>query len=119
MDYIDGFVAAVSSDNKAAYIKHATEAAVVFKEYGALRLIECWGDDVPQGELTSFPMAVKCKDNETVVFSWIVWPSKEARNSGMEKAMSDPRMNDEANPMPFDGSRMIFGGFQMVVDSNI
>ena len=116
MHYIDGFVAAVSNKNKDAYIKHALEAAALFKEHGALRVVECWGDDVPSGELTSFPMAVKCKEDETVIFSWIVWPSKEVRNSGMEKAMKDPRMDMEANPMPFDGSRLIFGGFQMVVD---
>ena len=117
MDYVDGFVAAVPNANKEAYIKHAKEAAVIFKEHGALRLVECWGDDVPSGEITSFPMAVKCKDDETVIFSWIVWPSKEARNSGMEKAMKDPRMDMEANPMPFDGSRVIFGGFQVIVDA--
>ena len=117
MDYVDGFVAAVPNANKEAYIKHAKEAAVIFKEHGALRLVECWGVDVPSGEITSFPMAVKCKDDETVIFSWIVWPSKEARNSGMEKAMKDPRMDMEANPMPFDGSRVIFGGFQVIVDA--
>ncbi len=116
MDYIDGFVVAVPNKNKAAFIKHAKDAAEVIKEHGALRVIECWGDDVPDGEQTSFPMAVKCNDDETVVFSWIVWPSKEVRNSGMAKAMSDPRMDMEANPMPYDGMRMIFGGFQIVVD---
>ena len=72
--------------NKDEYIKHAKEAAVVFKEHGALKLIDCWGDDVPDGEITSFPMAVKCKEDETVVFSWIVWPSKEVRNEGMKKS---------------------------------
>ncbi len=117
MNYVDGFVAAVANENKAAYIKHAADAAVIFKEHGALKLVECWGDDVPNGQLTSFPMAVQCKKNETVVFSWIVWPSKEARNSGMQKVMSDPRMDTSVNPMPFDGSRLIFGGFQMVVDA--
>lgn len=116
MDYIDGFVTAVPNKNKAAYIKHAIEAAVLFKEYGALRVVECWGDDVPSGELTSFPMAVKCKDDETVIFSWIAWPSKEVRDSGMEKVMKDPRMDMETGSIPFDGSRLIFGGFQMVVD---
>lgn len=117
MPYIDGFVAAVPTANKAAYKKHAEDAAVVFKEHGALKLSECWGDDVPDGEVTSFPMAVKCRDDETVVFSWVVWPSREARNAGMEKAMTDPRLQPDVNPMPFDGKRMIFGGFEMIVDA--
>lgn len=117
MDYVDGFVAAVPNANKETYIKYAGEFAIVLKEHGALRMVECWGDDVPQGELTSFPMAVKCKEDETVIFSWIVWPSKEVRDTGMENAMKDPRIDMETNPMPFDGSRLIFGGFQMVVDS--
>lgn len=117
MPYIDGFVAAVPTANKAAYKKHAQDAAVVFKEHGALKLVECWGDDVPPGEVTSFPMAVKCRDDETVVFSWVLWPSREARNAGMEKAMTDPRLQPDVNPMPFDGKRMIFGGFEMIVDA--
>ena len=71
---------------------------------------------MPEGEVTSFPMAVKCKPNETVVFSWILWPSKEARNSGMKKVMEDPRLHPESNPMPFDGQRMIYGGFELIVD---
>ncbi|MDJ0882415.1 MAG: DUF1428 domain-containing protein [Gammaproteobacteria bacterium] len=116
MNYIDGFVAAVPNENKEKYIHHAKEAAIVFKEHGALKLVECWEDDVPEGEITSFPKAVKCKDNEIVVFSWIVWPSKEARNLGMEKVMDDPRMSEEVNPMPFDGGRLIYGGFQVLID---
>lgn len=115
MEYIDGFVAAVPNANREKYIAHATEAAVVFKEHGALELVECWGDEVPKGEKTSFPLAVQCAEDETVVFSWIVWPSKEVRNAGMEKVMSDPRLSDENNPMPFDGQRLIYGGFQMIV----
>ena len=117
MPYIDGFVAAVPTANKAAYKKHAEDAAAVFKEHGALKLVECWGDDVPPGEVTSFPLAVKCRDDETVVFSWVLWPSREARNAGMEKAMTDPRLQPDVNPMPFDGKRMIFGGFEMIVDA--
>jgi uncharacterized protein YbaA (DUF1428 family) len=115
MEYVDGFVVAVPNSNKEKYIQHARNAAVVFKEYGAIRLIECWGDDIPQGETTSFPLAVKCRDDETVVFSWIVWPSKEVRNQAMPKVMADPRVSDEANPMPCDESRLIYGGFQVVV----
>lgn len=116
MEYVDGFVAAVPTANRQAYIEHATEAAKCFKEHGATRLVECWGDDVPQGELTSFPKAVNCGDDETVVFSWVVWPSKEARDRGMELVSTDERMSPEVNPMPFDGHRLIYGGFQMVVD---
>ena len=116
MTYIDGFVAAVPTANKEEYRKHAAEAAPIFKEHGALKLVECWGDDVPDGEVTSFPMAVKKQADETVVFSWIVWPSKEAREAGMKKVMEDERFFPENNPMPFDGKRMIFGGFEPIVD---
>ena len=112
MAYIDGFVAAVPTANRDQYLVHAEDAAVVFKEYGALKLVECWGDEV-----TSFPMAVKCGADETVVLSWILWPSKEARNEGMPKIMADPRMQPDTNPMPFDGKRMIFGGFEIILDN--
>lgn len=114
MNYIDGFVAAVPTANRARYKKHVEAAAVVFKEHGALGLVECWGDDVPQGKLTSFPMAVKCKDDETVVFSWVIWPSKKARDEGMKKVMADSRLKPE--DMPFDGKRLIYGGFEVLVD---
>ena len=116
MAYIDGFVAAVPTANRDAYEQHARDAGAVFKEHGALKIVECWGDDVPDGEVTSFPMAVKCKDDETVVFAWILWPSRDARNAGMEKVMADPRMQPDAMPMPFDGMRMIFGGFEVILD---
>ena len=115
--YVDGFVAAVPAANREAYRRHAEAAAVVFKEHGALRLVECWGDDVPQGKLTSFPMAVKAQPDETVVFSWITWPSREARDAGMQKVMADPRIKPESNPMPFDGKRLIYGGFSVIVDT--
>jgi uncharacterized protein YbaA (DUF1428 family) len=115
--YVDGFVAAVPTANREAYRRHAEAAAVVFKEHGALRLVECWGDDVPQGKLTSFPMAVKAQPDETVVFSWITWPSREARDAGMQKVMADPRVKPENNPMPFDGKRLIYGGFSVIVDA--
>jgi uncharacterized protein YbaA (DUF1428 family) len=116
MPYIDGFVAAVPTANREAYRKHAESAAAVFKEHGAQRVVECWGDDVPEGKVTSFPMAVKRKDDETVVFSWVVWPSRTVRDEGMKKVMSDPRMQPETNPMPFDGQRLIYGGFEPIVD---
>jgi uncharacterized protein YbaA (DUF1428 family) len=117
MSYVDGFVAAVPTANREAFRKHAADAAIVFKECGALSVVECWGDDVPDGKVTSFPMAVKKKEDETVVFSWIVWPSRQARDEGMKKMMADPRMQPEANPMPFDGKRMIFGGFEVIVEA--
>lgn len=116
MKYVDGFVAAVPTANLEAYRKHAEAAAAVFKDCGALELVECWGDDVPEGEVTSFPMAVKRKPDETVVFSWVLWPSRDVRNAGMKKVMEDPRLKPEVNPMPFDGKRMIYGGFEMIVD---
>lgn len=114
MSYIDGFVAAVPTDNKQKYIKHAKLSGVVFKDHGALSIIEAWGDDIPEGEVTSFPMAVKCADNETVVFSTVVWPSKEVRDAGWAAIMEDPRMHSEDNPMPFDGKRLIYGGFEVL-----
>ncbi|MGY8904563.1 MAG: DUF1428 domain-containing protein [Burkholderiales bacterium] len=115
MNYLDGFVAAVPLANKAAFLKHATDAAVLFKEYGALSVVESWGDDVADGKLTSFPMAVKLEAGEVVVFSWIQWPSKAVRDGAWEKIMADPRMNAENNPMPFDGKRMVYGGFQVIM----
>ena len=116
MTYVDGFVAAVPTANRKTYEKHARDAAPGFKEYGALKLVECWGDDVPDGEVTSFPMAVKKKDDETVIFSWILWPSKKVRDEAIPKVMADPRLSQENNPMPFDGKRMIFGGFEMILE---
>lgn len=116
MSYIDGFVAAVPTANKAAYIRHASDAAVVFKEYGVVKMVECWGDDVPEGKVTSFPMAVQCRPDETVVFSWLVWPSREVRDKAMPRIMEDPRLQPDVNPMPFDGKRLIYGGFEVVVD---
>lgn len=117
MTYIDGFSAAVPNVNKAAFIKHASDAAVLFKEFGALKVMECWGDDVPDGKLTSFPMAVKKEADETVVFSWILWPSKAVRDEAWQKVMADPRMHSDSNPMPFDGKRMIYGGFEVVLEA--
>lgn len=115
MNYVDGFVAAVPTANKETYRRHAADAGAIFQEYGALEFVECWGNDVPDGEVTSFPMAVQCRDDETVVFSWITWPSKEVRDEAMQKIMEDPRMQPDANPMPFDGKRLIYGGFEPIV----
>ena len=88
MTYVDGFVAAVPTANREAYKRHVEQAADVFRKHGALKVVECWGDDVPDGKLTSFPMAVKKQDDETVVFSWILWPSRQARDEGMRKVMA-------------------------------
>ncbi len=116
MNYIDGYVLAVPAAKREAYLKMAELGAQIFKEYGALRIVECWGDEVPQGKLTSFPLAVKCEPDEVVVFSWVEWPSKQAHEEGMKKFMADPRM--KPLDMPFDGKRMIFGGFQAMVDKS-
>ena len=115
MNYVDGFVAAVPTANREAYLAHAKLAAGIFKEHGALSVVECWGNDVPVGKLTSFPMAVQCKPDETVVFAWITWPSKAVRDNGMKAVMADPRMADMT--MPFDGKRMIYGGFEVIMNA--
>lgn len=115
MTYIDAVAAAVPTAKKAEFIAHAKVTAAIFKDYGALKLVDCWGDDVPDGVLTSFPMAVKKTADETVIVGWIVWPSKEVRDAGMTNAMQDPRMSTGESP-PFDGKRMIFGGFEVVMD---
>ncbi len=118
MSYIDGFVLAVPTANRQAFIDHAHLGDAFFIELGALRVLECWADDVPDGTLTDFRKAVQAKDDETVVFSWIEWPDKGTRDAAFAKMMdgSDPRMDPEKNPMPFDGKRMIFGGFTPVVE---
>ena len=110
MTYVDGFVAAVPKANKQAYIEHAREAAVLFKEWGATRIVETWGDDVPTGKQTDFMRAVAAKDDEAIVFSWIEYPDKATRDAVGQKMMTDARM--QAMKMPFDGTRMIYGGFQ-------
>ncbi|MCC7348864.1 MAG: DUF1428 domain-containing protein [Variibacter sp.] len=116
MSYIDGFVVPVPAGNKEAYREMARKAAPVFADHGATRMVECWGDDVPDGKLTDFKGAVKAEPGEVVVFSWIEWPSKAARDAGMKKAMEDPRMQFGSG-MPFDGKRMIYGGFAVLLDT--
>ena len=119
MTYVDGFLAAVPNDNKDEFIEHAKAASVLFKEYGAVKQVECWGDNVPDGEVTSFPLAVKKKPDETVVFSWVVWPSKEVRDEGWAKMMEDERMKPENMPMPFDGKRVVYGRFAVILDEDL
>jgi uncharacterized protein YbaA (DUF1428 family) len=117
MAYVDGFVAAVPTAHKDAYMEHCRIAAAVFRDAGALRIVDCWGDDVPDGKLTSFPMAVKKEADETVAMGWVIWPDRAARDTGWAKSMADPRMSADGNPMPFDGKRLIFGGFEMFLES--
>lgn len=124
MTYIDGFVIACPEANKQKFIDHANTADSMFIEMGALRVVECWGDDVPEGKTTDFRMAVKAQADEAVLFSWIEWPDKATRDAAMAKLTEmmndpdnvDPRMDPAKNPMPFDGKRMIFGGFAPVVE---
>ena len=115
MTYVDGFVIAVPAANKQAYVKLATDAAAKFREFGALQVVECWGDDVPEGKVTDFKRAVAATSDEIVVFSWIVWPSKAVRDAGNAKMMADPMMQPGTD-IPFDGKRMIWGGFETVLD---
>lgn len=110
MAYVQGYVAAVPDENRDAFIKSSVAMCAMMKEYGALQAVDCWGVDVPEGEVTSFPKAVQKRDGETVTFSWAVWPDKATADAAMEKMMADPRMKDDL--MPFDGKRLIFGGFE-------
>ncbi|MBZ9894066.1 DUF1428 domain-containing protein [Mesorhizobium sp. BR1-1-6] len=116
MSYVDGFVLAVPKAKLDDYKKLANTAGAVWKEHGALAYVECVGDDVPYGEVTSFPRAVQAKDDEVVIFSWIVYKSRQDRDAVMAKVMADPRLQPDMSKMPFDGKRMIFGGFQTFME---
>jgi uncharacterized protein YbaA (DUF1428 family) len=116
MTYVDGFVAAVPKAGKAAYLAHVRQAMPVFNDHGVIRMVETWSDDVPHGKLTDFYMAVKATDDEAIVFSWIEWPDKAARDAGWAKIMADPRM---PSGLPFDGKRMIYGGYEVLFDSAV
>ncbi|RUW24368.1 DUF1428 family protein [Mesorhizobium sp. M4B.F.Ca.ET.215.01.1.1] len=116
MSYVDGFVLAVPKANLDAYKKMAGQAGTIWMEYGALSYVECIGDDVPYGELTSFPRAVQAKDDEVVVFAWVVYESRTRRDEVMAKIMVDERLKADWPTMPFDGKRMIFGGFQTFIE---
>jgi len=124
MSYIDGFVIAVPTANKQKFIEHAKLGDSVFMDLGAIRILECWGDELNDGKDTDFRKAVLAESDETVVFSWIEWPNKETRDAAMKKMTEwmnnpekvDPRMDPEKNPMPFDGKRLIYGGFKPVVE---
>ena len=120
MSYIDGFLIAVPTANKEKYIAHANTGDSIFMDLGATRIVECWADDVPEGKVTDFLKAVQATADEAVVFSWIEWPDKETRDAAMKTMMSedfsDDRMDPEKNPAPFDGARLIYGGFRPIVE---
>jgi len=118
MAYVDGFVIAVPRERKDAFLAHARTIDPVFLELGALRVVECWGDDVAPGAQTDFRRAVAATEGEEVAFAWIEWPDKATRDAAFArmKTMQDPRMDPAVNPMPFDGRRMIFGGFAPLLD---
>ncbi len=117
MGYVDGFVGVVPLANKAAYIKHVEISLIVFKEYGATRVVDCWGDDLATGKMNTFGTAIQPKASEVVVFAWIEWPFKAIRDAAWPLILKDPRMKSDVNPMPFDYGRWITGGFQMIVNS--
>lgn len=117
MNYIDGFVIPVPPGKKEAYPEMAAKAAPIFQEYGALQIVEAWEDDVPDGKVTDFRRAVQAHEGESIVFSWIVWPSREARDEGNKRVMADPRMQPTGGDVPFDMKRMIFGGFKPIVQT--
>ena len=112
--YVDGFVIAVPAAKRQAFLDHARGIDPIFVEFGATRVVECWGDDVPDGTVTDFRRAVAAQDGETIVFAWIEWPDKATRDAGMARIRTDPRMM--SGEVPFDGRRMIFGGFEGVVE---
>jgi uncharacterized protein YbaA (DUF1428 family) len=116
MPYVDGFVVAVPKQNIEAYKTLARKAGEVWKEYGALAYVECIGDDVPYGKVTSFPRAVQATEDEVVVFSWIVYESRAQRDAINAKVMADPRLKEGMTNMPFDGKRMIYGGFETFLE---
>ncbi|KRE87007.1 RNA signal recognition particle [Rhodanobacter sp. Soil772] len=118
MSYVDGFVVPVPQQNLAAYRTMARKAGKVWREHGALAYVECVADDVHPGKLTSFPQAVKLKDGEVVVFSWIVYRSRKDRDRINKLVMADPRLASMMDPkaLPFDGKRMFFGGFKTIVE---
>lgn len=124
MSYIDGFVIPVPTENREKFREHARLADTLFLEMGALRIVECWGDDVPEGKQTDFRRAVDAGNDETVVFSCVEWPDKATRDAAMARmnekmsdpSKLDPRFDPEKNPMPFDGKRLIYGGFSPLVD---
>ena len=118
MSYVDGYVLAVPTAEKGTYIDLATKMAPIFKKHGATAVCECWGKDVPEGKVTSFPRALKCSSKETIVFAWIAWPDKPTRDQGNKNAMAEAEaLGFGPNDVPFDSQRMIFGGFETIVEA--
>ena len=115
--YVDGFILPVPVGNREAYREMAQKASAIFLEHGAVRVVEAWGDDVPEGKVTDYRRSVKQADGENIVYSWIEWPDKATRVAGWEKVMADERMKPDHDNMPFDGQRMFWGGFEVIVDS--
>jgi uncharacterized protein YbaA (DUF1428 family) len=119
MIYVEGFITAVPNASKDAYLSHAAKAAPLLKEHGVRRMVENWGDDIPDGKVTDFKRAVLAKPDETVVFSWFEYPSRQARDAANEKISNDARMSGMVESMPFDGQRMIFSGFESLLDEGL
>ena len=117
MAYVQGFVAAVPAANKEAYRQHAADAAALFKEFGVTRMVEAWGDDVPDGQVTDFKGAVKAEPHEVIVFAWHEYPDKSAAEAAFENVTRDPRMQEIGANMPFDAQRMIYGGFIPIIEA--
>ncbi|MGL4236308.1 DUF1428 domain-containing protein [Tabrizicola sp.] len=117
MTYVDGFISAVPTANKDAYLRHARVTGAVFRDHGALTVVECWGDDLPEGHLTSMPLAVRRQEHETVCLSWVTWPDKATRDAALMKVFTDPRMRPDQNPAPYDGKRIIRGGFEVLFET--
>jgi uncharacterized protein YbaA (DUF1428 family) len=118
MRYIQGFIIPVPHDKKEAYRDLAAKAAPMFLDYGALEIVECWGEDVKAGKVTDFFRAVAAEEGENVVFSWIVWPDRATCDAAAEKMVADDRMKpEEGFEMPFDGKRMVYGGFAPIFET--
>jgi uncharacterized protein YbaA (DUF1428 family) len=118
MGYVQGFLIPVPEANRQAYRDLAARTAPIFREYGATRIVECWGDHLPDGTTTDFRKAVKAEEGENVVFSWIVWPDKATADAAHEKIFADPRMAEPDGSVPFDGKRMVYGGFVPIFDTD-
>jgi uncharacterized protein YbaA (DUF1428 family) len=117
MSYIDGFVIPVPAEKRQAYIKMAKDAQAIYLEYGALRVVESWGDDLPKGKINDFHTAIVAEGDEAVIFSWVEWPDKATRDAANQKIMADPRMQPGPD-LPFSGARVIYGGFSILLDTN-
>jgi len=117
MPYVDGFVVPVPTANKEAFIAYAKTVDHLFIKHGALQVLECWGEDVPRGDVTDFYSAVNAKPDETIMFSYVLWPDKETREIGNEKVYADMQATGhDGLEMPFDGKRLIYGGFQSIIE---